>query len=424
MNNYSVENEGKLKALYKKAETYFKGEKYEKAIESLKKAIFLEPLYYHNHYNLGRVYMKMGDVDLANTCFEEAMYLSEDSPAFMLELSEYYIKNNMFPKAKQYLEMLLTKMPSNTEAQMLIGAVSDNMDDIRSSLHVFYDIPQFEFNSSYTYYRLSEFLRYENSPKRALTMISIALAFNPNDREYLIQRGVILLDLNYLQEAERTFNRVIEIHPDCADAYKYMSTVYEERKEFKKSLKAIEKAIRISPTSMVYQIAKGYLFVKIGELENAIKVFEQATKSAPKDSKTFKGLGVAYAEAGKSYKAERAFKKALRINPDEQNIYILIGLAHQKSGNTSKAIDFYNQAISQEPTSMIARQSLALLYKSNGEIEKAVEQFQSICNLELINDDDVFIQGMAGCHVNEYDEAIKSGTQSELLANWMSATTV
>lgn len=145
------------------------------------------------------------------------------------------------------------------------------------------------------YYKLGDFVKYKE-------LVGQALAANPNDADLIFNLGVVSTESKQYDEAEKYYNKVIELKPDYVNAYlnlsdlklkpdskiveemnklgtstadlkKYDSLVLERKKLFNSALPLLEKAIELDPANEVVKsnLLTVYNFLEMTDKYKALK---------------------------------------------------------------------------------------------------------------------------------------------------------
>ncbi len=148
------------------------------------------------------------------------------------------------------------------------------------------------------------------------------------------------------------FTRAIELDPNFAIAYVYLSLAYDSLGEESKSVENIGKAFQLRDRvteSEKFLISSLYYASASGELEKAIQVSELWTQAYPRDWRPPLNLGAFYAALGQYENALAETKKCLDIDPD--NIICRANLMQFYSllNRLDEARDKYEEAIKHNP---------------------------------------------------------------------------
>jgi len=84
--------------------------------------------------------------------------------------------------------------------------------------------------------------------KQALTQVDKYLADKPKDAQGRFLKGLILTDLNRLNEAAAVFQKLTEDYPELPEPYNNLAVIYAQQKHYEKAKQALEMAIRTHPS--------------------------------------------------------------------------------------------------------------------------------------------------------------------------------
>jgi DNA-binding winged helix-turn-helix (wHTH) protein/tetratricopeptide (TPR) repeat protein len=120
------------------------------------------------------------------------------------------------------------------------------------------------------------------------------------------------------------FRRAIELDPNFAMAYAYLSTTYTNRREPELAAENIRKAYelraKVSERERFY-IESHYYWSGTGELEKAGSVLEQWQQTYPGYYSPYATSGVIYNSLGNSEKALEEAREAMRLEPNSARSY-------------------------------------------------------------------------------------------------------
>lgn len=98
---------------------------------------------------------------------------------------------------------------------------------------------------------------------QALDKIDRVLASNPKDRQARFLKGVILAEMNKLDDAASVFVKLTEEAPELPEPYNNLAVIYAQQKHFDKAKAALEMAIRTHPSYAVAHENLGDLYAKM-----------------------------------------------------------------------------------------------------------------------------------------------------------------
>ncbi len=170
------------------------------------------------------------------------------------------------------------------------------------------------------------------------------------------------------QEKEIRLDEYITKNPRNPYANFYLATLYEKKKEYKKSRYYYEKYInnfKLGLAVAYYNLAT-IIHQHIGDYNTAKKHYLKSISINPYYDPPHNNLGNLYREHFEDYEsAMKHYKKGLEINPFSSKIYNNIAVLYQKQNNYENAKSNYLKAIEINPKFDTAFYNLALLQENH-----------------------------------------------------------
>lgn len=98
---------------------------------------------------------------------------------------------------------------------------------------------------------------------QALEHLNQLITTNPKDRSARFLKGVILAEMNKLDEATSVFLKLTEEAPELPEPYNNLAVIYAQQKQYDKARAALEMAIRTHPSYAVAHENLGDLYAKM-----------------------------------------------------------------------------------------------------------------------------------------------------------------
>jgi tetratricopeptide (TPR) repeat protein len=154
-------------------------------------------------------------------------------------------------------------------------------------------------------------------PELALREYKMALDKDSHFLPAITRMGELSYTMGQYGQAERYYEKAIEVAPRNGDFYNNLSWVYLSRgKKLKKAESLISRAMELTPEHKGYYLdTLGAIYLKQHRYREAIDVLEKAVSLFDETqpdllSQVYRHLGAAYDHIGERSKAEEAFKKA------------------------------------------------------------------------------------------------------------------
>ncbi|MGA7630648.1 MAG: tetratricopeptide repeat protein, partial [Terriglobales bacterium] len=159
--------------------------------------------------------------------------------------------------------------------------------------------------------------------KRAESELSDVLAAAPDDFRALDLMGVIRAQQQREAEAEKLFERAIEIKPDFASAHVSLGMLYVQMAKPDDAVPQFEEALRLDPErsdarASLVSVWRGEARAAAGEndLEKALSLLLKARKESAKDADVLYDFGMVALRMSLFADAAQAFQEALVVQND------------------------------------------------------------------------------------------------------------
>jgi serine/threonine protein kinase/tetratricopeptide (TPR) repeat protein len=143
------------------------------------------------------------------------------------------------------------------------------------------------------------------------------------------------------------FKRAVELDPNFAMAYSWMSSLYSDLNEVGGAAENARKAYalreKVSERERFF-IESNYYEVAPGELEKGAQTDELWEETYPRDAGAYEDLGFVSSTLGNWEKALEECRESLRLDPNNAANYALIGLAYTAVNRLDEAEAVFKQA--------------------------------------------------------------------------------
>lgn len=200
------------------------------------------------------------------------------------------------------------------------------------------------------YIRQSKLLVYTRNTAKAVERAAQAVLRNPTSPENLAYYCRALDWEARYAEAYDACACAIELDPNYAEGYAFLSEVYADQGEWRLARSTAQQALEANYQSLDAHHNMGYALEVQGRYVEAVEYYENAIKLAP-------NLGPLYVDAGQLYfsladyeTAADYFRQAIRLTPTDPQPYNWLGWTYYVSGEYVRALDALEQSIGLDPT--------------------------------------------------------------------------
>lgn len=220
----------------------------------------------------------LGNIDLAETLFLQALKIDPNSAASMYELASIYAFQNNKSQALFYAKKAASLDPKNVWYQLLYAnCLKENkkLDEVAS-----------------VYERL--------------------VKDNPNNYDFYYELANAYLLVNKLNEAVKVYNKIEEQIGVTAEASMQKLKIYKGTDNFDKAVEEAKKLIRTFPKEAQYYGLLGELYMEKGQHEKALDAYNELLKVDPSNAYVHLSLADYYRNLKQNDKAFREIKIAFQ----------------------------------------------------------------------------------------------------------------
>ncbi|WP_141700015.1 tetratricopeptide repeat protein, partial [Candidatus Marithrix sp. Canyon 246] len=313
------------------ASYYLQKKNYAKAENYYQQLIKLNPKNSQYPAGLASIYIETKQTSKAERLINQYPYLKKNSLAFF---ASYYLQQKNYPKAEQHYKQLIAKNPRKRAYKKVLASIYIETKQIATAQQLIKRYP----------YLQNDFLAFFAS--------------------YDLQQK------NYRQ-AERSYKKLIRLHPKKRDYPKALAIIYVETKQMRK-VQQLTRRYSYLQQQLLPVLASYYLQKK--NYKKAENYYKKLIRLHPKKRDYPKALASIYIETKQMPKAQRLIKRYQFL---EQDLLPMLASHYLNSKNYSKATIYYRKLIAQHPDKTDYPVALASIY---------VETTQTMELHQLINE--------------------------------------
>jgi tetratricopeptide (TPR) repeat protein len=166
-----------------------------------------------------------------------------------------------------------------------------------------------------------------------------------------LQAGLEHYEAGRLPEAQRSYQRALQLDPGQPDALHMLGIIALQLGEHELSLQMIARAIRGRPSDPHFLNNFGVVNLGLNRLEEALEGFERALAIEPDFCDALRNRGNALQALGRHDEALASYDRALAIRPDYAEALNNRGLVLHEFGRYEEALASYGKALTINPRS-------------------------------------------------------------------------
>ena len=213
----------------------------------------------------------------------------------------------------------------------------------------------------------------------AIDDYTAGLRYAPEDRTFLNNKAIAEVQLKKYDEAEKSFEKLIALHPNYYNGYMSRAQFYLEKGDTLKAVADIDKAISIDKyMSGAYAQRAIIKVLRDADYDSALADMNEALRLDPKEvSYYFNRARIKYHQDDLQG-AMDDYDYILQLEPGNTMTHYNRGLLRMQVGERNKAITDFTEVIKAEPDNYFAIYNRALLYDMIGSYSKAAADFDVV----------------------------------------------
>ncbi len=410
---------------YSEGRRYHLNGDYPKSVESMLKAVEIDPEFAMAYRSLANAYGNMGFLAAQRNSRQKAFELRarvSERERYLIEADYYWSSEKTLDKAIDAYRELLELYPGDSITLTNLGGVYSAMEEWDKALELHRMRFQEKPVNFIVYWNTIDMYMVKGMYDIARQVLMSALNDYPDNSDFFEKLALVYAcqgeyDLA-LEEVEKAISLSRNIEPFAlkGDIFYLKGDFSEAENAYRKfglgagiffayinlsqgKLEELRNLLNQAPQTMQAQLA--HLFLKTGEFEKALKGFDKALEDAVKNERVSEQIrmmhqkGLAYLGMKSISDAQRTAKELKTLIEDslfEKAIRYyqhLMGRIELEQENYKKAIKYFKEAISLLPYTRDGRMhfrplflnSLAQAYYKADDLEKAREEYEKISSL-------------------------------------------
>lgn len=197
-----------------------------------------------------------------------------------------------------------------------------------------------------------------------------------------VERGTVLRDQGFVDEALAEFEKAIEINPRLTTAYLGAADIYRQRGDYVEAEKRYAQAAALEPGNFQAQYLHGLTLQLLGRYSEAVRAYLRALTLRPEDFNSNLNLGTTYLQLGEPGEGLAYAQKAVSLNGQSPEARTNLGAIYSELDRHAEAVVEFQQASELTELSGPLLLNLANSLGRTGRYEEMVNTLQQLTKTE------------------------------------------
>ncbi len=276
----------------------------------------------------------------------------EDNLEALHLLSMFYIEQNQFSKAQDYLEKALKIAPKQVVINLHLANVLKAQKKFSEAEVLLLSLLEEEIEAAPLYNNL----------------------------------GSLYFAQHKFPESKTAFQKAIELRADYADAYYNLGLALTRLKDWQGATNAYDALLSLQPMHVGALFQLGLISMVLHQFNKAIEYFLIIEKAYPYHFETQTNLATSYLRLAKYLPAKTHYLKAHDIFPGDAQVLFNLGILEMQQGHAKEAIHYYVSALKIDPTLVGAHNNLGIAYMATKDTVSAIRHFKAVLEIDPNNE--------------------------------------
>jgi tetratricopeptide (TPR) repeat protein len=356
----------------------------QKALVAYGKALDLSPNFLAALEGAAELEYKAGS-DGAIPLLNRILKLRPDEPTSHAMLAALYAKKHDCTTALKHFRQSGPVLSSQPLALEAYGACLMDQEQPDAALPVFQQVMAMRPDDPHARYNLAVVQLAGQHSKDAIDTLQPLLEQTEPDTDALDLASAAYEDIGDTPRAVSLLRQAIVANPRKVKYYVDFATLSFKHESYQVGIDVINAGITQLPKAAPLYIARGILYIQMGQFESGQSDFETANKLDPSQASASVAEGLAQLQQANLDAALETVRAQLKSHPNDPFLhYLKAEIITQKGAAAGtpefgEALQAAAEAVRLKPDFVLARDVLGNLYLKSGQIAKATEQ----CRLAL-----------------------------------------
>jgi tetratricopeptide (TPR) repeat protein len=399
-------------------------EKYEEAYESFKQALQNKPqdsltltILAEGLGSIGSHYCQLGNYPEALEVLNESLELNQNY-ALSFCWKGRVLRNLGYNEAAiENLQKAITLNPSLAWAYAELGKTYSDIEEHEKAVYNLQESVNRDPTINWVYADLGENLCQLERYQEALDVLDKALELDTGNETIMENRAIALVELDRYPEALQELDKALKLaNPNYTFTLGLQAEILAYIAEYEKSVKVLDKAIKVDSKSEQLFYLKGWVLSKLGKIQEAQEAYQFALNLNRRNLWVHKGIAETYYLLNGLKSSEDEYKKIIEEaeKRTDEFYFDLVGWCYYRLGQYSTAAKFFVQVLSlleAEDTIVLSTQfDLSLSLMCSERYELALQEYQKGLDM-IVNKSAPRRCGLLSVALIDFQDATKNNPQ-------------
>lgn len=377
-----------LPAYLRLAEAHISSKEFEMAVDTLQKALKVQPGVREVMKALARVYMLDQDFGKAEQQLQEMVALDRKDIVALADLGDFYLGRGQDDKAIEIYTQIKTTAIDNPLSYLKLSQVALRKNDLPGALKILLQGYKLQSGSPYLLNSLVFVYLRQNDFASAINICQKRLQEKADDYVIMNLLAKVYAAKKDFSKAEELLLQVIAKEPLWSTAHDTLAKLYLTQGKIVEAIQKFEGMLAANPNEISTQMILGLLYEKNNQYEEAKAIYRKVIVDKPTLWAAANNLAFILSDQNKSaadlQEALGLAEKVKVQNPDSPEVLDTLGWVYYRMAKFGEAKAYLESALQKSPQNPTLNYHLGALLLATDNPQEAKEKLTAA----LATDDD------------------------------------
>lgn len=329
------------------------------------------------HKNSGDTYLDSGNWNRAVESYRQAVAINPSYAEAHSNLGFALMQQSAYDDAKYHLQQAVLFKPQLFNTHYILGMLSHQLGDVNDAIDNFNKAIAVKPNFPEAHNYVGNLLMELGRRSEALASYRKVVELNPELAEAHYNIALILQEQGSQPEAIKAFEHAVALDPNDAKLQNGLGCALHRSGKSEDALEHLRCALHLGPPSAEIHFNLGVVLESLGRGDDAAKSYSAAASLDPGHAEAGNNWGVILNAQGRLDEAIACFRRTLDRRPEYIQAWNNLGVSLIANRRVDEAASCLLRAINLNPQYFTAHSNLALARREQGKLEESMAASKS-----------------------------------------------
>ena len=305
---------------------------------------------------LGEISLRQRRPQEAQNLYRGVLKTFRDYPRALEGMGLALLADKRSVEAVEYLKRAAELAPNRSTTRMALGRAMAETGHGVESEQEFKEV--FRLNPVKAALAKADQAQREGRLEDAEKILRELLAGDPENSKALRMLGMIALDANRFKAARKMLERAVELSPGSVLGWNDLANFHLKQDRYDEALKSVQRAVDLDPKMVHSYVMRGNILTKAQRHEESLVAYRKALEISPLNAGALSGMAHVLKTIGRQDESVEAYRKCIQAHPhfgeaywslanlktfefDDEEVQVMEKMIGQKKLADEPKVNFY-----------------------------------------------------------------------------------